>query len=114
MSQVTLTIGGKSHTVACADGDEEQIVRLGAMIEAKLAQLGGNLSASPTQNLLFAALLLADELQEMRAGRPGSDPQSAPTPPPAPANAIDPALLERLAERLELFATTLEQKLAAS
>lgn len=110
MSQVTLTIGGKSHTVACADGDEEQIVRLGAMIEAKLAQLGGNLSASPTQNLLFAALLLADELQEMRAGRP----DNSPTPPPAPANAIDPALLERLAERLELFATTLEQKLAAS
>jgi len=67
MSEVTLSIGGRDYAVACADGEETHIARLGETIDAKLQQLGGNLSARDAQNLLFAALLLADELHEQRA-----------------------------------------------
>lgn len=67
MSEVTLQIGGRAYKVACADGEEAQLARLGGMIEQKLKQMEGNLAPSEAQNLLFAALLLADELHEARA-----------------------------------------------
>ena len=66
MSQVTLQIAGRNYTVACADGEEAQVQHLGQVIDEKLAKLGGNLSSAPAQNLLFAALLLADEVDEAR------------------------------------------------
>lgn len=66
MSDVKLSIGGRDYTVACADGEEAHITRLGETIDAKLQQLGSNLTARDAQNLLFAALLLADELHEQR------------------------------------------------
>lgn len=68
MSEVRLTVGGRDYTVACADGQEAHVAQLARAVDAKLQQLGGNLSAREAQNLLFAALLLADELHEQRGG----------------------------------------------
>lgn len=65
MSEVTLLIGGRRHTVSCADGEEAHIAELGRMIDKKFAQLG-NPTGPDSQNMLFAALLLADELHEAR------------------------------------------------
>ncbi len=66
MSEVTLTIGGRKHTVACSAGEEAHITKLGESIDAKLQQIGS--PAGPdSQNMLFAALLLADELHEAKA-----------------------------------------------
>lgn len=61
---VTLTIGGRNYTVACAPGEEDHITKLAAAIDAKVRQLGGSRSPQDSQNLLFAGLLLADELHE--------------------------------------------------
>lgn len=66
MSTVTLTIGPKSYTIACADGEEAHITALGAIIAEKYAQLGSSRAPQEAQNLLFAALYLADELAEAR------------------------------------------------
>lgn len=68
MSTVTLTIGPKSYSVACADGEEAHIERLGAVIAEKYALLGSARAPLEAQNLLFAALFLADELAEARKG----------------------------------------------
>lgn len=108
MSQITLTIGGNSHRVSCADGEEAHITKLGAMIDAKLQAMGGNLSAQEAENLLFAALLLADELHETKQ----SSASSSADPDPAPASAqsvpdIAPKL-DQLAQSLELCADKLE------
>lgn len=65
MSEVTLSIAGRSYRVACAAGEEERVTRLGAVVAEKLASLG-QLSGNEAQNLLFAALLLADEAHEGR------------------------------------------------
>ena len=73
MSQVTLRIGGRSYAVACTDGQEAHLARLGAMVEDKFRQMEGNLAPQDAQNLLFAALLLADELHDTRAAV-GDDP----------------------------------------
>lgn len=67
MSNVQLSIGGRSYTVACADGEEEHIVTLGRLIDDKLATGGAAPAQSEARTLLFAALLLADELHECRA-----------------------------------------------
>ena len=73
MSEVTLRIGGKNYVVACADGQEAQLARLGNMIDRKFADMADNRAPTEAQNLLFAALLLADELSEARDAM-GDDP----------------------------------------
>lgn len=72
MNNVTLTIGGRTFTVATADGEEAHIAGLGRMIDAKLAAMGDQTALSESRMLLFAALLLADELNEaQKAGGSG-------------------------------------------
>ncbi len=109
MSNVDLAIGGRKFTVACASGEEAHITKLGRTIDAKLAAMGGAAGQSEARMLLFAALLLADEIDEIenRGGKP--------TPPPAPK--IDPKLAERLeslAGTLESCAARLEERAKAS
>ncbi|MBA3053965.1 MAG: cell division protein ZapA [Sphingomonadales bacterium] len=104
MSNVNLHIGGRSFTVACAAGEEAHISGLGRMIDDKLHAMGGAGNQNETRMLLFAALLLADELHETAGGA------GAPVA-PVPAPAEDPALAERLEEiaaKLELCASHLE------
>ena len=95
MSEVGLRIGGKTYMVACGDGEEAQLVKLGQMIDAKLQVMEGNLSAQDAQNLLFAALLLADELDEARKGSHAAADMGA-----------DPSDL--IADRLDHLAKTIE------
>ncbi|MCM0001121.1 MAG: cell division protein ZapA [Erythrobacter sp.] len=97
MSTVTLSIGPKSYPVACADGQEAHITALGAMIAEKYAQLGSARAPLEAQNLVFAALFLADELAEARK-RIAEIPE--PAPPPEPDTAELDAARETIA-RLE-------------
>ena len=104
MSNVTLSIGGRSYTVACAEGEERHVLGLGALIDGKLASMGEMSGQAETRMLLFAALLLADELHEMQGGHG----PAAPAPEPAqiaPAMALQ---LDELATKLENLATRLE------
>ena len=72
MSEVTLRIGGRNYTVACQDGEEAHILKLGSMIDAKIEAMGSNRSPQESQNLLFAALFLADELHEAKGDEAGA------------------------------------------
>jgi cell division protein ZapA len=105
MSTVTLTIGPKTYSVACADGEEAHISALGAIIAEKYAQLGNARAPLEAQNLLFAALFLADELAEARKRTP---PESASA--PGPATSADPQALEALRAAI----AELEDDLAAA
>lgn len=100
MSNVDLRIGGRNFTVACAKGEEAHVAALGRMIDAKLAAMGDSPGQSESRMLLFAALLLADELHEAQA--------AAATPAPAPADPQAARRLEKLAGRLENLAARLE------
>ena len=100
MSNVTLTIGGRFYTVACAEGEEAHIEALGRTIDGKLHGLPNLSGQSEARTLLFAALLLADELAELRSGgAPAGD---------GPETAQAPETLERLADTLEGLAARLE------
>ncbi len=88
MSTVTLNIGPKTYTVACADGEEAHIEALGAMIAEKYALLGASRAPLEAQNLLFAALFLADELAEARKRGGDAGPAVTPQPDTAEADAL--------------------------
>lgn len=106
MSNVTLTIGGRQYRVACADGQEDHIVRLGAAIDEKLSTMG-DAGPNEARALLFAALLLADEIYELKQQPTATPPQPDLGPDPAPA-------LEALAARLEKLAASLEGQRASA
>lgn len=103
MSNVTLEIGGRRYTIACAAGEEGHVAMLGASINRRLATIPNLSAQSEARSLLFAALLLADELHE--AGKHVAAPV-------APDSSAEP--LEKLADRLESLASQLEASAAAS
>lgn len=107
MSTVSLTIGPKTYTVACAAGQEAHITALGAMIAEKYAQLGASRAPLEAQNLLFAALFLADELTEVR---------KLAAPPPSPELGLEPAPAAdaQAVEALRAAIAELEDDLAAA
>lgn len=76
MSEVSLSIGGRNYRVACAAGEEAHVARLGEAIDAKLQSMA-QLSPQESQNLLFGALLLADELHDMRNAQTAAQDEAA-------------------------------------
>lgn len=103
MSNVVLSIGGRSFTVACAEGEEAHIASLGRMIDGKLAAMGSLAGQSEPRMLLFASLLLADELHEARSHQP----QPQPSVPFVGADRLGQiaARLENIADHLEAQST---------
>jgi cell division protein ZapA len=108
MASVEVEIAARKYSVACRDGEEEHLRSVAALVDSKARDAASALgSLSEARQLLFASLLLADELKEQRAGQPPA-PQAAAVPPPP---GIDPGLadaLERLADRIENLAERLE------
>lgn len=103
MAEVNLTIAGRSYQVGCRPGEEENLLAAARMVDAKSREaLSGLGTLSEARQLLFASLLLADQLLE----KPG-----------AQAAIIDPALAPRidaLATRIESLAASLEDGVTAA
>ena len=107
MAQVSIQIAGRGYILACKEGGEAHIEQLAANIDAKaehlLEQLG---PMNEPRLLLMAALMLADELHELKLK---ADPAASPP-------ALSPALTETLAtltERAESLVRRLEAPLRA-
>ncbi len=105
MSKVTLIIGGRDYAVACSPGEEAHVTYLGELIDEKLLEQPAAVAQSEVRSLLFAALLLADELSEARV-LIAEAPAAAPSP-PAPDPAVN-ARMAAIADRLEQLAATIE------
>jgi len=97
VSNVRLAIAGREYTVACSPGEEPHLTTLGQMIDSKLSTLPNTVGQSEVRRFLYAALLLADELHDLRAD---PRPETAET-------------LEALADRLEALAAELEAQSGA-
>jgi cell division protein ZapA len=97
MAEVDLSIAGRTYRVACRDGEEATLRKAAALVDAKSREaLSGLGTLSEARQLLFASLLLADQLVDDRGALPA---------------AVDPALAdraERLVDRLESLAAALE------
>ena len=106
MAQVDLFIAGRTYQIACRDGEEESLRAAARLVDAKSREaLSGLGTLSESRQLLFASLLLADQLVDSGGGTA--------MPPPEPET--DPVVTERvaaLADRLEALAASLENQAA--
>ena len=105
MAEIDVFIAGRSYRVACRDGEEDSLRKAASLVDAKSREaLQGLGTLSEARQLLFASLLLADDMID-----DGKVTAPAASPP------IDPALAERaerVAERLESLAAALEAEAA--
>ena len=98
MAQVTLHVGGRRYELSCRDGEEAHLRSLAAVVDRKAQDAEKVVgSANETRQLLLAALLLADELSDVRAGAPAS------------GDAALAQTVDLLAERVEILAARLEK-----
>ena len=100
MAEVDLDIAGRSYRVACRAGEEDTLRAAAALVDGKSREALTGLGAlSELRQLLFASLLLADQLLDKHPGAGVAPP--------------DPALANRvaaLAGRLEKLADALEEQ----
>ena len=110
MAEVDLTIAGRRYRVACRAGEEDSLLAAAAIVDAKSREaLAGLGTLSEARQLLFASLLLADQLID------GGKVEAPPPPPPAPEP--NPEMAQRaeaLASRLESLADSLESELQSA
>jgi len=104
MANIDIQVAGRHYNVACREGEQEHLQSVAAMVNQRALDAGAALgSLTETSQLLYAALLIADDIKEIRAGAGIPDPLP---PPPDPAVA---QALERLAARMETLADGLER-----
>ena len=109
MANIDVDIAGRRYNVACRDGEEEHLRSLAAVVDRRAHDAAEALGGlTETRQLLFAALLIADDLKETRSGAGLPDP----TPPPPDPRVAE--ALERIAGRLENLADSLERARAAA
>ena len=118
MSEVKLDIGSRSYMVNCQDGEEAHLANLAAMVDDKAGSANSAGGLNETRTLLFASLLLADELYGARNQLREVSEVAPPEPeiiekvvekkvPVVDEQAI--GALEKLADRVEQFADGLER-----
>lgn len=67
MAEVSLTIHGKTYGVACDDGQEARVRELGRYVDERMRTIAGSgAGSSETQNLVLTAIVLADEIADLR------------------------------------------------
>lgn len=82
MGQVVVEIGGRSYPLSCRDGDEGHLIELATGIDDKAESLTRSLGImSEARLLLMVALMVADELDDVRRGKlPSWSPPRPPDP----------------------------------
>ena len=75
MANIDIEVAGRRYNVACRDGEEEHLRSVAAEVDRRAQDAHTALgSLTETRQLLFAALLIADDIKEIRAGAGIPDP----------------------------------------
>lgn len=104
MAQVTITIRGRQYQIACDDGQEAHITRLGRYLDERAADLlASSGSISEPLLLVMVGLVVADELADAAAEIDSLSGSKAAVDDASVAAAIDAvaARVEEVAVRLE-------------
>jgi len=102
MADVELAIGGRSYSIACRDGGEDHLRTLASHVDKKAQEAAAAVGGmNEARQLLFAALLIADELTEAKTQIPE-------IPGSPPGDAVVNQALHTLAVRIESIADALE------
>lgn len=110
MGQVSVEINGRKYQIACDDGQEAHLVRLGSYIDNRVDELVAAIGQIGDARLLvMVSLLVADELSdaysELEVARSADDGASA----MLSADEKLSAKMDGLALRIESIAETVEQ-----
>jgi len=121
MARVSITINDQSYDIACADGEEQHILDLASVVDAKVSDLVGAIGQAGEARLLaMTGLLMADEMVEaqdeiakLRTAAELTPTVHEPAPAPVSAPSIDEdrlaGVLEAMAIRIESIAEDLER-----
>lgn len=107
MASVDIEIAGRKYAIACRDGEEDHLRSVAAIVDKRAGDAATALgSLGEARQLLFASLLLADEIKELQSGRAPAPAQPVATPDRETEEAEEQLAavagrLERLADRLE-------------
>ena len=112
MGQVAITIKGSNYQIACDEGQEERLIRLGAYVDERTTELVKSVGDVGDMRLMvMTSLLVTDKLfdaiaenEKLRAEAAQSK-QSAP---PAKSDESLSPLVNAVAERIEDIAANLE------
>jgi cell division protein ZapA len=67
MAQVTIEVNGRAYTVGCEDGQEAHLTELSRHFDRQVRQVGQEVGQlGETRLFLMGALLMADELSDIR------------------------------------------------
>lgn len=68
MAQLTIEINGRPYVVGCEDGQEARLRELAAGVDAQVRQVARDVGPlGETRLMLMGALVMADEMTELRA-----------------------------------------------
>jgi cell division protein ZapA len=72
MGQVTITIDKREYAITCDDGQEGHIIKLSRILDEKAKMLSKSVGLI-NENMMLAmvALVLADEMQDIKDGKGG-------------------------------------------
>lgn len=122
MAQVTVHVGGNDYRLACRDGEEERLEKLGQYLDRKAEDLQQSLGqVSETRLLLMSAILVVDELLELRERTADAEDEkiaqqqeAPPVPQETVIEGVQPdqvdALLKGAIERIQGFSQTLASR----
>lgn len=102
MAQITISINSREYAISCEDGQELRILQLSRLLDEKAKLLtDGTTQISESMLLAMVGLLLADELTELKKGKPI----------PAETPKFDTSQLQKIDDELANTIKTLDQKL---
>ena len=108
MAETSLHIAGRSYSVRCRDGEEAHLAHLAERIEEKAREAQRNAPGlTEVRTLLFAALFLADELNDARRAMDRQESLKLPQDDEPAAR-----MIETLAQRIEKLTDSLAAKAA--
>jgi len=68
LAQLTIEVNGRPYLVGCEDGQEERLAALATQVDEQVRRLARDVgSLGETRLILMCALLMADELSDLRA-----------------------------------------------
>jgi cell division protein ZapA len=108
MAQLTIQINGRPYSVGCEDGQEAHLQDLARLFDGQVRQVSQDVGQlGETRLFLMAALLLADELSDLRARTSGLQAEAAKAHQERSETDLRAvAALEKAAQRIEAMATS--------
>ncbi len=110
MAQVTVTINDRKYQIACEDGQESHLLRLGNYVDKRAKELLSSVGHVKEDLLLvMTCLLISDELSDLYAELEGVREGPTPDTSQAEAELLRAKALEGLVLRIEAIADRIER-----